>query len=248
MRKIEKLGIFDSGLGGYTVYQDLKTHFPDLSMTLFADQKNAPYGNYSQEHITKLAHEAMQWFLNAGITDVLLACNTVTSVSLPELNKSFPQMRIWGIVDLTLSQLPSDTKDVVVFATQATVNAHAYKESFESKFDGNIYEVPLKNLASAIENLEDESVIDEMLQIPFQNIKEVSHVILGCTHYPLVIDSFRKYSDATFVDSILPIREFIEHNYVKTEGERHIVTTKDKEELEKQIASLYKKKESVEVV
>lgn len=248
MKKIEKLGIFDSGLGGYTVYQDLKTHFPNLSMTLYADQKNAPYGNYSDAHITKLAHEAMQWFLDAGISDVLLACNTVTSVSLPELNQSFPQMRIWGIVDLTLSQLPKDTKDVAVFATQATVNAHAYKESFEKSFDGKIYEIPLKNLASAIENLEDKSVIDQMLEAPFNEIKAVSHVILGCTHYPLVIDSFKKYSNATFVDSILPIREFIQNNYLETQGERHIVTTKDKDELEKQIASLYKKKESVEAI
>ena len=103
--KINKLGIFDSGLGGYSVFKALKTEFSDLDLVLFADQKNAPYGNYSSEKIIELSSNAMRWFLSQGIEDVLLACNTVTSVALDILKVRFPSMRIWGIVDLTVSQV-----------------------------------------------------------------------------------------------------------------------------------------------
>lgn len=248
MRKIETLGIFDSGLGGYTVYQDLKHSLPSLSMVLFADQKNAPYGNYDNETITKLAKQAMHWFKQEGIMDVLLACNTVTSVALDELKLSFPDMRIWGIVDLTLQQLPQDVHEVAVVATQATVNASSYKKGFEQKYHGQIHEVAMRDLALAIENLESEAVIDGMIEKALVGLDGVSHVILGCTHYPLVKKQFEKQSSALFVDSILPIREFIRANYKKTSGLRRIVTTKDAQNLQNQILTLYKENEEVEAI
>lgn len=248
MKKIKQLGIFDSGLGGYTVYQDLKVHFPELSMVLFADQKYAPYGNYDNETIIKLATRSMNWFLSQEITDVLLACNTVTSVALETLQERFPTMRIWGIVDLTLSQLPKTPIEVGVVATQATVSAHAYKKEFEKNYQGNIREIAMKDLAFAIESLEDDATIDKMIQDAMQKLKDVSHIILGCTHYPLVKDQFEKASDAIFLDSMLPIREFVGENYEKTSGEKRVVTTKDDAILKNQIKILFKEEEEVEKV
>lgn len=248
MKKIKKLGIFDSGLGGYTVYKDLKNHLPELSMTLYADQKNAPYGNYDDKTILKLAKNAMIWFKEQGITDVLLACNTVTSVALPTLQSYFDDMRIWGIVDLTVNQLNDDVKKVGVIATKATVNAHAYKNSFEKSYDGSIVEVGMKDLAKAIEALEPKEVIDAMLKPALSEMGDVDTIILGCTHYPLVLDHLKELSDASFVDSILPIRKFITENYEKTNGEKHIVTTNSKEALQNQIAALYKVEEEVESI
>ncbi len=245
MKKIETLGIFDSGLGGYTVYQDLKEQLPDLSMVLLADQKNAPYGNYGHDKITSLAIDAMNWFLNQGITDVLLACNTVTSVAQDTLNEMFPQMRIWGIIDLTLNQLPKDVEDVAVVATSATVSTLAYTEGFNQHFNGKIEERAMKDLAIAIESLEDETVIDKMIEETMETLDHPSHVILGCTHYPLVKAQFEKVSNAVFVDSILPIRNFIQENYKKTNGVKRVVTTKDADMFKRQIKTIYQKDEEV---
>ncbi|NLW15649.1 MAG: glutamate racemase [Erysipelothrix sp.] len=249
MKKISKLGIFDSGLGGYTVYQDLKEHFPKLSTTLYADQKHAPYGNYDNETITALAINAMKWFEDNDIKDVLLACNTVTSVALDILKERYPNMRIWGIIDLTISQLPKDTKTVGVVATSATINAHAYQKALESSFEGiNVIELPLKNLANAIESLAKDEDVDRMIEKPLEDMSDAEYIILGCTHYPLVKNRFEHYSKSKFIDSILPIREFIGHNYLETDIESHIVTTKDAEEFKNQIRTLYRVEEKVEKV
>lgn len=248
MKKIETLGVFDSGLGGYSVYQDLKTHFPNLSMVLFADQKYAPYGNYDEKTIIQLAARAMRWFESEGIDDVLLACNTVTSVALETLRVLFPKMRIWGIIDLTLSQLDQNENNVAVFATQATVHSHAYADEFKKKYHGSIQEVALKDLAIAIENLEDEQKIDAMIEEGLKNLDSVTHIILGCTHYPLVKSQFEKASSAIFLDSIAPVRDFIKHHYEKTDGTQRVVTTGSKEHLKKQIEILYQEEEKVETV
>ncbi|HZJ87262.1 MAG TPA: aspartate/glutamate racemase family protein [Erysipelothrix sp.] len=248
MKKIETLGIFDSGLGGYTVYQDLKHELPELSMVLFADQKNAPYGNYDHQTIIKLAKNAMNWFLDEGITDVLLACNTVTSVALEILKDTFPQMRIWGIIDLTLEQLPNDVKNIAVVATTATVSTLAYTQGFNERFKGNVEERAMKDLAIAIETLASEDIINDMIEETMSTLDNPSHIILGCTHYPLVKSQFEKVSNATLVDSILPIRNFIKNNYKKTDGNKRIVTTKDAKVFQQQINTLYNENEEVKKV
>lgn len=248
MKKIKNLGIFDSGLGGYTVFQDLKRHFPDLSMTLYADQKHAPYGNYDDETIKKLAKKSMSWFLSQGIYDVLLACNTVTSVALETIQLEFPEMRIWGIVDLTVQQLPQKDQSIGVLATVATANAHAYKNSFEKNYNGEIKEVGVQNLAAAIENLASDAEIDAIIQEALNEIGDVDTIILGCTHYPLVLDRLKKHSTAQFVDSIAPIRIFIEQNYEKSDGIKRIVSTKSSIVLKQQIEALYHEIEEVETI
>ena len=64
MEKIKRLGLFDSGLGGYSVFHELKQALPDLDMVLLVDQKNAPYGNKTKKEINALAQKGMQWFLD----------------------------------------------------------------------------------------------------------------------------------------------------------------------------------------
>ena len=248
MKKISKLGIFDSGLGGYSVFQDLKQHFPDLSTVLYADQKNAPYGNYSKEEILQLAIQAMEWFKSQGISDILLACNTVSSVALTELIEYFPELRIWGIIDLTLSQLPSNVETVGVVATQATINSNSYPNKFKSIYKGTMISKALPNLAKSIEDLDDILEINKQLVQGLKGMEACSHIILGCTHYPLVLDEFEKLSTAEFLDSRKPIREFIKDNYVASSEGRRVVTTKDATYLKYQIKSLYHEIEDVEGV
>ena len=248
MKKISKLGIFDSGLGGYSVFQDLKHHFPDLSTVLYADQKNAPYGNYSKEEILHLAIQAMEWFKSKGISDILLACNTVSSVALTELIEHFPELRIWGIIDLTLSQLPSDVENVGVVATQATINSNSYPDKFKNLYNGTMISKALPDLAKSIEDLADTDEIDKQLVKGLEGMEACSHIILGCTHYPLALDEFEKLSTAKFLDSRKPIREFIRDNYIASDEGHRVITTKDADYLKHQIESLFHEIEDVEGV
>ena len=244
MKKINKLGIFDSGLGGYSVFKALKVEFPDLDMVLFADQKNAPYGNYSAEKIVELSSNAMCWFLSQGIEDVLLACNTVTSVALDILKVRFPGMRIWGIVDLTVSQVSDQYEKVAMVGTSATVETHAYREALGR----DMLEIALPNLAKMIEDLESEKVIRGEIAEGLMDVDDLECLILGCTHYPLVKDIFYNLTDAVIVDSISPIIEFVRGNYNVGMGETRVVTTLDKNRMRHQIEVLYDAIEDVEDV
>ena len=205
---IERLGIFDSGLGGYSVYHDLMMTGPDISYVLYADQKNAPYGNKSKEEIIALAIEAMSWFETQGIEHVLLACNTVSSVALKALQEAYPEMTIWGIIDLTLSQLQNqETNHITVVSTQATHNSGAYLQQWGQ---GNLSSKPLDLLVSLIEGNAPMIEIDDYLHKTLKDVSGSSHLILACTHYPLVLPSFINNFPGEILDSRLPIRQFVQ--------------------------------------
>lgn len=243
MKKIEVLGIFDSGLGGYSVFNALKGALPDLSMVLYADQKNAPYGNYDYETILSLTKDAMRWFEKEDIKDVLLACNTA-SIVIDDLRIAFPNMRIWGIIDLTLSQIPNEIEKVGLVGTAATINSRAYNQ----RFNRPISAVSIPDLAGAIEQLEDRNVVYDMIAAVLPELKNIDCLILGCTHYPLVKDVFETIFEGPIFDSVEPILKFITENYKPTEGVRRIVTSVDSDYLKRQIHILFDEIEEVEDV
>ncbi|WP_240915927.1 glutamate racemase [Erysipelothrix sp. HDW6C] len=243
MKKIETLGVFDSGLGGYSVYQDLRHAFPKLNMVLYADQKNAPYGNRSHEAITELARQAMQWFLGKGIEDVLIACNTVSAVALDTLRHDFPTLNIYGIIELTVSQIvPSDDGVVGVVSTKATYDSKAYERNLKSIGQQHVQSMSLDQLVPIIEGMES---ADAYLEVMLPKLGNITHLILACTHYPLVTDAFQKYTTAIILDSQQPIRDMLRPVINETQGMCEIYTTGDPQAMKKQLFKLFNSKESV---
>ena len=239
--KIKTLGIFDSGLGGYVVFDALKKTYPDLDMVLYADQKHAPFGNHDSETIVKLTLSALNWFKDQGISDVLLACNTASSV-IDVIKENLSGMRVWGIIDLTLSQLDDDVETVGVFGTVATINSHAYQKTYQKR----IKEVSIRDLVHAIEGLDDSVAVDDMIAASVLEMGNVDTIILGCTHYPLVKDRFKKYTNAQILDSNQPILDFIGKNYEPKTGDTKVISTLNPEHLQRQVKALFG--EDIEVV
>lgn len=242
MKKIEVLGIFDSGLGGYSILKALKEALPDLSMVLYADQKNAPYGNHSYDEILELTKKGMQFFYDKGIRDVLLACNTA-SVVLDDLRPLFKEMRIWGIVDMTLSQIADRNLVAGVVGTKATIESRIY----DRYSDQPLKSVAIPNLAGAIENLADKDVLEGYIEAAIKNLGAIDLLVLGCTHYPLVKDIFEQFFDGVVLDSIHPVISFVAENYLPTLGMIRIYTTLDADHLKHQIMTLFNEAIDVEV-
>ena len=236
MEKIKCLGVFDSGLGGYSVFHELKEALPDLDMVLLVDQKNAPYGNKTKKEITAMSKKGMQWFLDNKIKDVLIACNTVSALSLSVLKTDFPQLNIYGIIDLTLSQVNVDKISIV--ATQATVDSHAYKNAFS----GSVQEIALPELVSLIESMSNTS---NYLNDHLSSIFEDHDVILACTHFPLLKFKFEQILRRPVFDSIKPITDFVKLSYKPGSGSTQIFTSGTPSYLKKQIQSIFNKKEEV---
>lgn len=239
MNKIKHLGIFDSGLGGYTIFNELTQEFPDLNMTLFADQINAPFGNKTKEEIIQITIDALNWFKTQGINDVLFACNTVSSVALELIRADFKSMRLWGIIDLTLSQITDEMDNIGVLATKATIDTHVYADKLEAmnKVCSEAYSI---ELALAIEDLKAKEEIETIIKQDMRSLKNANYIILGCTHYPLVIDIFESISNAVFLDSTKPIINFIKGKYEKDQGIQKVYTSKDADKMKKQIKDLFK--------
>lgn len=239
MLQIKRLGIYDSGLGGFSVYKALKDTYPHLDMVLFADQDKAPFGNKSVEEIKTIAHEAMFRFQQQGIDSILIACNTVSAVALDYLRESFPEMNLWGIIDLTVSQVPQGSS-VGVVSTQATHESQAYAKALEGH---DLVSCPLPELVTCIESLSsDEEKLEAM---KCDSVYNQDYLILGCTHYPIVMELFESLTKAKIIDSIQPILEFIDKLYLPGNGITSILTSKDPENLELQILSLFNHREEV---
>lgn len=243
MKKISRLGIFDSGLGGYSIYRYLLDHGPAIEYRLYSDQKNAPYGNCPDSYIIDLAEKAMQQFLLWGIQDVLLACNTVSAVALDHLRKEFPEMRIWGIIDLTASQVTEHQK-IDVVATQATCRSHAYAKRLDRY---KVEEKALPELAGMLEDKVATSELDQYVKEKMADLKGEA-LVLACTHYPIITDLFEKHYDGPIYDSRKPVLEFIQQHAFETERKGLIYTSGSSAWMEEQIESLFSYQEEVREV
>lgn len=240
---VKTLGIFDSGLGGYSVYHDLKNYGPKISYVLYADQKNAPFGNKDKDTIYEYAKNAMLWFKEKNISNVLLACNTVSAVALEKLKKEFPSMQIWGIIDLTLSQISDVNSSISVVATQATVRSHAYKEAWNQP--ESVFEYPLVDLVEMIENGDSMKTIDAYIKSEKPKIKDNDYLILACTHFPLVKKIFKDNFSYEIIDSRRPIQKFLSEIAVENNNDSFVYTSGNPKTLHKQIKKLYNINEEV---
>lgn len=198
------IGIVDSGLGGYTVYDRLRTAYPSTAFVFLADQIHAPYGNKSPEDILSITYLNILWFYDQGIHEVILACNTASSVALEFIRPIFPEMTIHGIIDLTVDALDLQADDkVLIMATQATTQSEAYPDAImmiqpHAKAKG----IAMVDLVKHIEMLSDEATIDAYLKksLPI-DARSYNKIVLGCTHYPIIKDQLTKHVDGTLYDS-----------------------------------------------
>lgn len=249
MKKIKTLGIFDSGLGGYSVYQYLKEHLDPVSLVLYADQKNAPYGNQSDDAIIAYTLHAMKWFQDHDIRDVVIACNTVSAVALSTARNHFPDMNLIGIIELTVGQIePNADTCVGIVSTLATFNAHAYRNFIHEKGPIHVKELALPELVNIIEGLNQNLKLDTYLENELKPILESTDLILGCTHYPLVHDAFRKIYKGQVHDSRRPICEYVAMNYEFLRSSCQTFTTGDAQKMERQIKRLFDSIEKVETI
>lgn len=207
---MQKLGVFDSGIGGFNIVSELRKH-TDLNIVFLADHKNLPYGNKEDEQLKAILLNNMQWFADKEINHVLIACNTA-STYIDYLRESFPHMKIESIIEITASQFKED-KTLMIFGTKKTVTSMIYNRHLKS--DANY--LALNDLASLVE-LNNKEVIKEYLEQQLKDIKIDQDFLLACTHYSIVKDLFETILNKSVYDSVIPT---IEH-FKNYSGEHHL--------------------------
>ncbi len=192
------IGIFDSGVGGLTVLKELKKVFPNESFIYYGDTARVPYGLKSKKTVTRYAIQIINFLLKKDVKLIVVACNTVSSNSIPILKKLFP-IPIIGVIEPGVNLAVSLTKNkkIGVIGTPATIKSHKYK-SFLLKKNKNIkvFEKACPLFVPLVEEGWLNSPITyEVIKTYLSDIKKenIDTLILGCTHYPLLAPLIQKY-------------------------------------------------------
>lgn len=191
------IGIFDSGLGGLTVVKQIKDKIPDLPIIYLGDTARVPYGTRSPEIIKKFAEDDTRFLVDKNVDLIIVACNTVSSLAL-DVVKRHSSVPVLGVIEPAIQKAfkVSNTKNIGLVGTRATVNSTAYEGVSERRHASML--VPLIE-----EGFVKGKEIDMFNDKYFSYFKtKVDTIILGCTHYPIIKDEISKYlgDDINLVD------------------------------------------------
>lgn len=180
-----KIGIFDSGVGGLTVLKSLSDKYKCIDYIYIGDNKYCPYGDKTKEELLNYAKRIVNYFIEKGISIIVIACNTSCSQTLDELKQIYKNITFIGVIDSTIDIfLKSKKNNVLVIGTSATINSNIYESKIKEKNNNiKVTNLATPKLVPLIENMEmTKKVLNEYLK-PYNNIDSI---ILACTHYKLI--------------------------------------------------------------
>ena len=182
------IGIFDSGLGGLTVWREVRRQLPNEDIIYFADSLNCPYGHKTADEIVRLARNIVDGMLAKGCKLIVVACNTATAAAIDDLRKSYPIPFVGMEPAIKQAALNTRSGRVGVLATKGTFDGRLYKET-SRKYARNI-DVMVQVGDGLVELVETNEYIGPKAQSLLQKYiapmleHGVDQIVLGCTHYP----------------------------------------------------------------
>jgi len=195
---IMKIGVFDSGLGGLVVTKAFIDTLPEYDYVYYGDTARLPYGEKTSGQILSYSIEAVKFLISQKCGIIIIACNTATSIALRYLQQRFiPEyahdVKVLGVVIPTVEEaLQNGASKIGVVATNATIRSHIYQEELlKINPDLQIKEVATPELVPAIES-NDFARAENFAKEYAKEFENVDSLILGCTHYPLLKDFFRR--------------------------------------------------------
>src|SRR5258706_12000108 len=184
------IGIFDSGVGGLTVFREIARALPHHSLIYLGDSARVPYGTKSAETVTRYTLQAAAHLIDRGIGMLVVACNTATAAALPALQSSLT-IPVIGVVEPGARAAVERTRGRIgVIATEGTVRSKAYTRAIHA-LNPNI-EV-IESAAPLFVSLAEEGwanthVAREVAEIYLSPLLDanIDTLVLGCTHYPIL--------------------------------------------------------------
>jgi glutamate racemase len=187
------IGIFDSGVGGLTVYRALHERLPNERFVYLGDTARVPYGTKSLGTVERYAVENAKFLAAHGIKMLVVACNTASALALPAIRKAV-NVDVVGVIEpgaRAAIAIASD-KRIGVIATEATVQSHAYRQAISSvdKAAEVIERACPLFVSLAEEGWSDTTVARDVARqyLTGLNQQTISALVLGCTHYPILRD------------------------------------------------------------
>ncbi|MCK5133160.1 MAG: aspartate/glutamate racemase family protein [Candidatus Sabulitectum sp.] len=191
-----RIGIFDSGIGGFSILREIMGKVPSVEIDYISDDAFAPYGEKSDSDITRRSQLITKMLLDRGCSLIVVACNSATAAAIAALRQEHREIPFVGVEPYINvlnhnNQFPGIRKAAVI-TTELTGNSQKFKV-LKQRIDptGSILHVSMPRLASIIENILERGLDLELMNDLRKELEplrclELSHLILGCTHYPLI--------------------------------------------------------------
>lgn len=193
------IGIFDSGLGGLSVWKEVLTLLPHESTIYYGDSKNAPYGSKSKEEIIELSTKITDFLISKGCKIIIVACNTATAAAIHFLRSKYSIQFIGMEPAIKPAAEKTITKNIGVLATQATLNGNHFNQTLDKYCQNvNVHSCAANGLVEIVEhNLTNQSETELLLRKYIEPLlsHNIDQLVLGCTHYPFLIKN---------IESIIP--------------------------------------------
>jgi len=190
------IGIFDSGVGGLSVFREIRKVLPEEKYVYFSDSAHCPYGEKSKGYIIERARSITRFLLDKGADIIVVACNTATAAAIAELRKEFPIRFIGMEPAVKPAVMSTKTGTVGVLATAGTLKADKYLNTREKWAEGvRIAEHVGQGFVELVEKgctsgNEAEDIVRASLK-PLLD-EGADRIVLGCTHYPFLSDTIAK--------------------------------------------------------
>ncbi|MCH8518885.1 aspartate/glutamate racemase family protein [Candidatus Gracilibacteria bacterium] len=207
MKKSFKIGILDSGKGGYYALLDIKSHFPQYDYETYLDYVNAPYGNKSSEEIYTLTEVGCLELWGKGCQLILIACNTICAETMRKLQDKYSDKKILGCIIPSVEVATEISQGKIgLIGTKFTVNSGKYQKEIAKLSDSHkLFALATPELAGYVEDgishhpetlIYLDRYIGELME------KDIDTLILACTHYTVYYEYLTiKYPHLKIVDS-----------------------------------------------
>lgn len=195
MNSTDPIGLFDSGIGGTSIWKEVHALLPNENTIYLADSKNAPYGLKSKEEIIFLSEKNTEILLEQNCKLIVVACNTATTNAIKELRAKYKVPFIGIEPAIKPAALQSKTQTIGILATKGTLNSALFHENVAKHPEVKIVEQIGHGLVQLIEN--DAIASEEMTELLKSYLlpmveKNIDYLVLGCSHYPYLIPQIKK--------------------------------------------------------
>jgi len=207
MSSTNPIGVFDSGIGGVSIWKELIQYLPNEDTIYLADSKNAPYGDRSKPEIINLSVKNTELLLKKGCKIIVVACNTATTNAIDFLRATYNVPFIGIEPAIKPAALQTKTNAIGILATKGTLSSELFHSTSQQFTEGiTVVERVGEGLVPLIENdrihsEEMEQLLQHFLQPMLQ--KNIDYLVLGCSHYPFLIPQIQKIvgPEVTIIDS-----------------------------------------------
>ncbi len=234
------IGIFDSGIGGISIWKEIVQLLPHQNTIYLADSKNAPYGQKSKQEIIALCKKNTEYLIAQGCSIVVVACNTATTNAIQILRETYNIPFIGIEPAIKPAAIQTKTKAIGILATKGTLNSRLFAETSKKYMEGiHVIEQIGEGLVPLIENGDIRSKKTAILLEKYIRpmlLQNIDCLVLGCSHYPFLIPQIKKITGASIqiIDSGLAVAKQTkailkqQHLLEKEKAVQHVILSNGK--------------------